>query len=345
MGNLSLKLDKKYLIVSGSNISQLNGLYIKSNIVSGKNRYIKTPSVNYLGLGNFSIEWNPGFPDRWIIRTTIFTGGYYYAPYDTISPDLASLWLIDQNGGDNILVNVFSGNTSIKKQDLSKLQPDILYRFIGGSPNTLSTVFNYLEFQAGSNSTAADIIIIQGLNFFYHSTNNRWQRGLTDETNRVINPNDTIFFAPKSQKEISVASGAIVQKLNSGKLNLNKKNISIPVSQRFVNVNWGSLLGVGLTNLTLDNNGLYPSDIAWAGYFNNPTEKEIVLAYNYNIPNTWEFSIFDPVQVYPSYHWRNASTDTSKIPLEGWVGINDENFSGGNWPLTAGTTNLFITSV
>lgn len=137
------------------------------------------------------------------------------------------------------LVKYYQGKTSIKKQNLTKLKPysidggvttyddTAVYIFKGGSINTVSTVFNYLELQGGSSIADADSILL-GTSLIYVYYKNTgfgqgWKRTDTggDATNLVINENEIIYFIPRSLKEISVGSGAIIQKNNNGEMILN----------------------------------------------------------------------------------------------------------------------------
>jgi len=121
MGNLNLKFSNsnQYLIVSGSNISSLNGIYVKSGTVSGKPKYVKTPVVNYSSFGNFEISIQGMFPILWAISTSSFFGYFYYGDSSYASPDLVPAWSIGQNGSGNISMKVTAiGKTSIKKQNL-----------------------------------------------------------------------------------------------------------------------------------------------------------------------------------------------------------------------------------
>ena len=120
MGNLNLKFSNsnEYLIVSGSNISLLNGIYVKSGTVSGKPKYVKTPAVNYLFSGNFQIIIQGEFPIVWGITTVSYNGYFYYGDSSYASPDLVPAWGIGQNGSGNISIKVTAiGKTSIKKQN------------------------------------------------------------------------------------------------------------------------------------------------------------------------------------------------------------------------------------
>jgi len=120
MGNLNLKFSNsnKYLIVSGSNISLLNGIYVESGTVSAKPKYVKTPAVNYLGFGNFEIYIEGELPIVWAIRTVNYNGYFYYGNSSYASPDLVPAWNIGQNGSGNISIKVTGiGKTSIKRKN------------------------------------------------------------------------------------------------------------------------------------------------------------------------------------------------------------------------------------
>jgi hypothetical protein len=139
-------------------------------------------------------------------------------------------------------------NISIKKQNLTSLKPysidggvteydpNAVYIFKGGSTNTISTVFNYLELEGGSSYSTADGIYIPSVGFYiYYKTSGfggtGWRTNAgADATNLVINNNDLIYFTPRSYKEISVGSGAIIQRYSNGKVSLKKSNLSKLIS-------------------------------------------------------------------------------------------------------------------
>lgn len=146
------------------------------------------------------------------------------------------------------LVNYDQGKTSIKKQNLTSLKPysidggateydaNAVYIFKGGSINTISTVFNYLELTGGSSSSNSDMIFLSSIGalIYYKGSGfaQGWKNASTalDATNLVINDNEIIYFTPRSYKEISVGSGAIIQKYDSGKVSLKKSNLSKLIS-------------------------------------------------------------------------------------------------------------------
>jgi hypothetical protein len=138
------------------------------------------------------------------------------------------------------LVNYNQGKTSIKKQNLTFLKPysidggtteydaNAVYIFKGGSTNTVSTVFNYLELTRGSDPSSSDTIFLSSINavVYYKGSGiaQGWKNASTalDATNLVINDNEIIYFTPISNKQISVSSGAIIQRYNNGKISLKK---------------------------------------------------------------------------------------------------------------------------
>ena len=165
MGNLNLKFSNsnEYLIVSGSNISLLNGIYVKSGTVSEKPKYVKTPAVNYLNNGNFQIIIQGEFPIVWGITTVSYNGYFYYGNSSYASPDLVPAWGIGQNGSGNISIKVTAiGKTSIKKQNINNLYPyeldnfRNLYIFKGGTVNTIGAVFNKDNFIKGASASSSD---------------------------------------------------------------------------------------------------------------------------------------------------------------------------------------------
>ena len=138
-------------------------------------------------------------------------------------------------GGGAIIQKYYQGKTSIKKQNLTSLKPysitggstvydpNAVYIFKGGSINTVSTVFNIQDFTGGGTISTADVLYINSVSYYRKTGLGAGWRTSSGAvaTNVVINNNDLIYFSPRSYKEISVGSGAIIQKLNSGKLNLN----------------------------------------------------------------------------------------------------------------------------
>jgi hypothetical protein len=146
---------------------------------------------------------------------------------------------LDHSYSGAVLVNYYQGRTSIKKQNSTKLKPysinggtttyddRAVYIFKGGSTNTISTVFNYLELQGGISYSFADGIFIDGA-YYYYKTGGLggagWRNNLSptiDRSNTTISINQLIYFTPRSLKEISVGSGAIIQRDYNGNLNLN----------------------------------------------------------------------------------------------------------------------------
>jgi hypothetical protein len=141
-----------------------------------------------------------------------------------------------------------NGKISIKKQNLTFLKPysidggtteydaNAVYIFKGGSTNTVSTVFNYLELQAGSNYSTADAIYIPSVGSYIYYKNSGiggtgWRTsGGGNPTDLVINNGDLIYFTPRSNKQISVNSGAIIQRYSDGKASLKKSNLSKLIS-------------------------------------------------------------------------------------------------------------------
>jgi hypothetical protein len=110
-----------------------------------------------------------------------------------------------------------------------------VYAFKGGSTNTISTVFNFLELVGSSSSSNADLITITtngvGKAYWYKNSGlggTGWREvsaGNTNQANTVINVNDLIYFTPRSLKEISVGSGAIIQRYYNGNSNLNRTGL------------------------------------------------------------------------------------------------------------------------
>jgi hypothetical protein len=127
MARLNTGLDKNYMIVSGSNIPEVNGIYQRAGIENGKPFYIKTPAVNApifdpppfpTQYGNLKISIQGAFPTVWALTHVSFVGFFYTGSSNFATPDLVPSWSIGQNGSGGISVKVFSGSISIKKQNL-----------------------------------------------------------------------------------------------------------------------------------------------------------------------------------------------------------------------------------
>jgi len=126
MARLNTGLDKKYMIVSGSNIPEVNGIYQRAGIENGKPFYIKTPAVNApvsdpppfpTQYGNLKISIQAMFPTVWALSHVSFVGYFYFGSSNFATPDLVPSWSIGQNGSGGISVKVFSGSISINKQN------------------------------------------------------------------------------------------------------------------------------------------------------------------------------------------------------------------------------------
>lgn len=137
--------------------------------------------------------------------------------------------------------NFSSGKASIKKTNLTNLLPYALdnfnnfYIFKGGAANTIGTVFNKDDFIKDDSVSFADKLIIFTPNlassntYFVRSSDNTWVRsafGLPDATNVVIAENSPIRITAadgsSSNLPKSINNGAIIQRYNSGKINLKK---------------------------------------------------------------------------------------------------------------------------
>ena len=145
--------------------------------------------------------------------------------------------------GNSFLQKNIQGKTNIKKQNQTILKPNQIispsttygnqYIFKGGTPNTIGALFDYSQFQIGE-LVAADVLVIGFKNslgsysfsqYFYSSSLNRWTRnafGTPDATNTILTEDAIIRINLRNTyKEISIPSGPIIQKLDSGKLNIN----------------------------------------------------------------------------------------------------------------------------
>jgi len=129
--------------------------------------------------------------------------------------------------------NYYQGKTSINKQNLSTLYPS--NTFAGGTKfypnnkyiyksitsNTLANVFNFNEL-----TIFTDILeIINGnTSYSFYAGYTNWLANdyTTNANNFVIPYNSIISFNTNTYKSLSVNGGAIIQKYNSGKINLNK---------------------------------------------------------------------------------------------------------------------------
>lgn len=122
----------------------------------------------------------------------------------------------------------YQGKTSIKKQNLNILKSSnyspieqSVYIFKSAVNNTLSSIFNYAQFE--DYSEVLGIYYegsLSGQNISFGSDGSGWTDFLTFENrnNYVIPANSLIILSLNSDKNITVGGGAIIQKYYSGKL-------------------------------------------------------------------------------------------------------------------------------
>ena len=131
---------------------------------------------------------------------------------------------------------ISSGKILIKKQNLTSLfdynanPQNNIYTFKSGTVNTISTVFNIQDFTGGGTINTADVLYINNVSYYRKTGLGAGWRTASgvDATNVVINPDSTIFILyinPVDNTPRSVNSGAIIQKLNSGKIISNQNYI------------------------------------------------------------------------------------------------------------------------
>jgi len=216
---------------------------------SGASGFLNTPTnAQRLNFNETPIPGDSGNPICFVYNNKLIllfaflwsSGGpsvpYYINEINSVMTTLGGGYTLSIFNKEDIISQ--EKNISIKKQNATFLKPysinggtneydsNAVYIFKGGSTNTVSTVFNYLELQGASSYSTADGIYIPSLGSYIYYKNSGiggtgWRTtGGVDATNLVINNNDLIYFTPRSYKEISVGSGAIIQRYSNGKVSL-----------------------------------------------------------------------------------------------------------------------------
>lgn len=112
---------------------------------------------------------------------------------------MGKFWTILSHTTDTLTVNEPNGGvpgnlTGLVASDSCEILP----------ANTFGTTFaNIAGLGTGTSVNGAgvdNVLVWNGVSFvayFYHSTNNRWQRGISNATNDILFPDDTVFFVRK----------------------------------------------------------------------------------------------------------------------------------------------------
>ena len=254
---------KRYLyIANGAGLSpNINGLRFYDSGLIQLDRPIYYDETN-----TYKLRWVAGF---WALSRIDNTIGDFVRFNISILGDYtaASGW------SGTLTISEYKNNISIKKQNATFLKPysinggtteydaNAVYIFKGGSINTVSTVFSYLELQGGSSYSTADGIYIPSVGSYIYYKNSGiggtgWRTNAgADATNLVINNNDLIYFTPRSNKQISVGSGAIIQKYNSGKISLFFD--TLPLNTQSIKLNLGYEIGGCGNDFVLTQNGVW----------------------------------------------------------------------------------------
>jgi len=126
-------------------------------------------------------------------------------------------------GGGAIIQKYYNGKINIGKQNLTTLKsstyyPEAVYTFISPASNTLANIFNPNQFSIAF----ADQLTINNQTFYVQDQNTWTYNDYSTNANNYIIPiNSTLEFQTSTNLSISVGGGAIIQKSNSGKININ----------------------------------------------------------------------------------------------------------------------------
>jgi len=224
MGSLSLKNLYSYsvsLVGAG-----LDGIYIvQPDLINGKKWYKGTGAVS-----DFFITWSkPSVPyplGAWIVAA--------FTPVYVAEGNATFPWQQNWNtpaGGYISLspININNNKISIKKQNLISLKSVIFYSedqatyiFRSATNNTLSNIFNYLEFEAYNDTL--EIFYegsLDGSNKVVLSNGSKWIDMFNNDSNNYIIPANSIIRINLSlNKNILIGGGAVIQKYYGGKINL-----------------------------------------------------------------------------------------------------------------------------
>ncbi len=151
------------------------------------------PGSNVIGLTSaaFTLNQFTTTPHLLRVKTGTLTGKFW-----TIAlHDATTVTVNEPNGGA-------AGNlTGLLAGDSCEILP----------ANTFGSTFaNIAGLGTGTSVNGAgvdNILVWNGTSFvayFYHSTNNRWQRGISNATNDILFPDDTVFFIRKVTSSLPI---------------------------------------------------------------------------------------------------------------------------------------------
>jgi len=339
------------LIFKKRNISKISVVYGISNyfiFLGGSNNTIGT----FLNSAELTGNNNQTLADRILIynqNTQLFTtyflrgdGVTWRIPGSTISQNNTiipnnSIFALASNSnktftmqGTNIIQKSNSGQTSIKKQNLTKLksgnffnQQESIYIFRSATNNTLAQIFNLNQFEAYSDSLSLydenfNLFLINGgLNgsiFFTDGSSWLYDDFTTNADNYVIPANTILAFGTTINFDINAGGGAIIEKYYSGKLNA-RKAASAPSGIPVASTN----------NINLNNALAYYQSYFGLGYFiGNPQ------SFSKIDSNTYFDGSVNYIRYigYWQWYWDNNDNSYGLINL---TSATDPNFIPNNW--------------
>jgi len=362
MGRLIISKTRDYLyIASGTGLSpNINGLrfYDSGLIYNGKKSF-------YSENGQYAIWYNTIGVEAWYIGPIANIGTFTTNSWTKIGATDITIGsypatLVSTTG--TVTISEYKNKISIKKQSLSTLIPfqigiDVYsnnrYIFKSATTNLLGTVFNPSLF----NAPYQDILNIytpngEQLTFYFDGSEWIYSDFSPNANNYVIPNNSIIEITTDNITSVPVGGGAIIQKYNSGKINLFKSSIAPSLV--------ATPLGIGFN--VYSGNSTSPGMPQTISYFGNPLDRiGYISNFLTNTNHYWTFTIANGYKIYfalDSDGYSPSNIDSSIAIRSGntWVESNilsQQNFGQNQQgqyilssahPYAAGTYTLKITN-
>ena len=362
MGRLIISKTRDYLyIASGTGLSpNINGLrfYDSGLIYNGKKSF-------YSENGQYAIWYNTIGVEAWYIGPIANIGAFTTNSWTKIGATDITIGsypatLVSTTG--TVTISEYKNKISIKKQSLSTLIPfqigiDVYsnnrYIFKSATTNLLGTVFNPSLF----NAPYQDILNIytpngEQLTFYFDGSEWIYSDFSPNANNYVIPNNSIIEITTDNITSVPVGGGAIIQKYNSGKINLFKSSIAPSLV--------ATPLGIGFN--VYSGNSTSPGMPQTISYFGNPLDRiGYISNFLTNTNHYWTFTIANGYKIYfalDSDGYSPSNIDSSIAIRSGntWVESNilsQQNFGQNQQgqyilssahPYAAGTYTLKITN-
>jgi len=250
MGSLNTRQKYIYQVSSVNNIeanlnSYLGMRFYDTGLTTNENVKIYYNEANTLAIWGYIIDGEA----YWRITTIVNIGNQnvptFAGPFTPINSKPIGTYEDFFNESDpppnsTLVISEISSKLkiSIKKQNLTSLKvgggttvnnPSSVYVFKGGSINTLADIFNPINFQVNDTIliTSLELFLNDDYDFLFqvddYGAGKYWTNDIYAQTNMnnyVIPVNYIIYFNTSNNNNIQVSNGAIIQKYNSGKIQI-----------------------------------------------------------------------------------------------------------------------------